>query len=152
MAKSTKIAISGFLLIIGSLTLCIELINDFEKLKTFYASIYLRESFEKDCLVYSLEYPLNDCTTGDCLYYYTGNLAKNKNKITVTGWRSLIGQLGCDDIPVWYCTYSKSVLIRTKNEMYHSFSFKMINYWLGSIMLILLLPNLLFFIYLKLKK
>jgi hypothetical protein len=145
--KSKWIFFSGCILIYGSLVLTVELINDFQKSKSLYASIFQKESFIKDCLNYYEHTPVGDGGCNDCPYYFTGILKKNKIKATIIA-NDIFENLECKNLPVWYCTYSRTVYFRTSNEIPSPFCFD----WFGVLMLIVLFPNLIFFLYLKFKR
>lgn len=138
--------------VFGLLSIIIEYVNDFKNTKTFYALIYQKEAFVKDCLIYKSinQTPVGD-PCNDCPYYYSGVLQKHKIRITVSAL-DYYDDFGCNGLPVWYCTYSKEVFWRYKEGLPFSISWNTRNYWWNTVFIFLWFLLSIKFIYSKFKK
>jgi hypothetical protein len=152
MDKGANMTISGFLLIFGTLAIGIELINDFDDPKILYSLFYPEKYLKADCLIDTEHEAAGRSSCEGCYDMYYGSLEKYKIKTSVKARNSYSYEYCKKGVPVWYCTLTKTAIWRT-GETYNSpFEFESRNYLFNTIGLIIYLPNLLYYLYLKFKK
>lgn len=131
----------------------IEVINDFSKLKTFYASFYPTEFFYRDTLNVNIDIPPNN-STNKMHWVFEGYCKSDKLKRTIPISIGIVENkeagFNYHKIPIWRNTISKTEIIYEDIKINKPFSYGMTDYWTSPLFIILIIPSL--FCYLKTKK
>jgi hypothetical protein len=138
-------------LAISSLNTLSEVIYDFDSVKTFYALFYPDKYFVKDYLI--IDHDRTVSITSDLgeddFFYYHGILEYQKKNATVIALRDVAKF----KIPAWYCTLSGTAFWRTHiNFTMTPFSYNARDEFMRTLLFILWLPTLLYYLYLIFKK
>ena len=137
----------------GVAFLATEVINDFSKSKTFYALFYPKEFFYKDTFIVNIDIPPNS-STNKMHWVFEGYCKSDKLKRTISIPIEMVESKEVDfiynKIPIWRNKLSRKEIIYKEIKINKPFSYNMINYWISSLFIILIIPSL--FGYLKTKK
>lgn len=145
------ISTSKVLLFFTSIGLIVSCLNGFNAEKTLYALYYPEKYFIKDTLQYTSEEVINAASeTGSTeLNWYFGILLKTNIHSEVAAYEH---EAISNVLPVWYCTLTKSSQLRESEDLDSPFSFSRRSDQIATLLDLLWLPSLLYFIYLKRKK
>ncbi|EKT3958518.1 hypothetical protein NTJ28_002534 [Flavobacterium psychrophilum] len=137
--------------VLGILVLFVEIINDFKNSKTFYASINSEKYIYKDVFLGENNYS----SQGNNAYIINGKCLSDGLKSTIRIPASQIesNRFTFDSVVIWRVSIAKnSILIRYRNIPDSAFSYNMRDYWFTSLILLLILPSLIYYLYLRNKE
>lgn len=143
------------LVFLGLAVIGIEKINNFEKLKIFYASFNPKEYFYKDTLLIDKEISPSTGGNNKTSWIFYGHCKSDKSKNGITIAFDIVENeeksFDRTKIAIWRITTVKDkILYRRKDDLLNSpFSYEMRAYWTTPFLMLLILPALIYYIYLK---
>lgn len=139
--------ISIVLSLLGFFTLLFETINGFSKTELLFVINYNNSSFVRDTLILKKRTVVDGHLSG--LYNIEGYLKKTKIEKRMVGNINVLDRDGSGNFLVWYYKKNETdfVFFRKKNE--RSPSRIRISLWFNLLLIILFLPSLIYYIYLK---
>lgn len=153
--NNTKKITCLIILFLGTSTLIIEMINNFKDTKTFIASFNPKDYYYKDYFVVD-NYSTPSSSSGNVagyVLYGRCELDNFESSIRISEDKIDNGEYDLVKVPIWRIkTASNSVLIRNKNKISAPFSYNMRNYWINLFNILLILPALVYYLYLRNKE
>lgn len=140
---------------LGLAIIGIEIINDFEKLKTFYASFNPQEYYYKDTLFVDEQTSPSSGGSNKTSWIFYGHCKSDKSKNGISISFSIVEDeekiFDRTKIPIWRITIVKDkILYRDKNDVINSpFSYEMRSYWGIYFLILLILPSFIYYLYLR---
>ncbi len=140
---------------LGLAVLGIEKINNFEKIKIFYASFNPRKYYYRDTLLVNIEISPSNGGSNKTLWIFQGYCKSDKLKNGISVPFTIVEdekyRFDRAKIPIWrITTVKKGILYRRKNNVLDSpFSYNMRDYWFTPLIFILTIPSLICYLYLR---
>ncbi|WP_286967168.1 hypothetical protein [Flavobacterium sp. UBA4854] len=144
------------LIFLGLSITTIEVINDFEKTKTFYASLNPNKYYYKDILYINNKIPPSSIGSNKTSWIFYGFCKSDKLKTGISIPKNIVEEsayLGENKIEIWRIKIAKNVILyrRQNNIINGAFSYEMRNYWIGSLFIFMLAPALICYVIIKQK-
>ncbi|MXO07177.1 hypothetical protein [Flavobacterium sp. HBTb2-11-1] len=142
------------LIFLGLAITGIEIINDFEKTKTFYASLNPHKYYYKDVLHINKEIPPSSIGSNKTSWIFYGFCESDKLQTGISISKSIVEErafFGQNKIPIWRIKIAKNVILyRRQNDILNNaFSYEMRDYWISTLFIFMLTPALICYIIIK---
>ncbi|MBS7255852.1 hypothetical protein [Flavobacterium branchiicola] len=145
------------LIFLGLAITGIEIINDFEKTKTFYASLNPHKYYYKDILYINNKISPSSISSNKTSWIFQGLCKSDKLKTGISIPKNIVeerGYFGENKISIWRIKIAKNVILyrRQNNTINSAFSYEMRNYWIGSLFIFMVTPAFICYIIIKRKQ
>ncbi|WP_264551848.1 hypothetical protein [Flavobacterium sp. N2038] len=144
------------LIFLGLAIIGIEAINDFEKTKTFYATLDPQKYYYKDILYVNNKISPSAVGSNKTSWIFSGVCKSDKLKTGISIPKNIVEErayFGQNKISIWRIKIAKNVVLyrRQNNIINNAFSYEMRDYWIGSLFILMITPALICYIILKKK-